>query len=172
MNLSGRIQEQRKKHGLSQDQLAENLNVSRQAVSKWESDQSVPDIDKIIAMSDFFNVTTDYLLKGVHHNPQRNASFNVYKSEGFGVISMFFTVINIISLIIAGTIWSVWETMLAFGIALIMQVFSFGIFIIASHGYEMSGMKANRKKFFIVNIPLLSVLIIVSIMALLKLKSS
>lgn len=65
MNLADRIQQQRKARGLSQEKLAEQLGVSRQAVTKWENGQSTPDVEKIIAMSDFFDVTTDYLLKGV-----------------------------------------------------------------------------------------------------------
>lgn len=65
MNLADRIQQLRKSHGLSQEKLAEHLGVSRQAVTKWENGQSTPDVDKIIAMSDFFSVTTDYLLKGI-----------------------------------------------------------------------------------------------------------
>ena len=63
MNISQKILLQRKKKGISQEDLANALNVSRQAVSKWESSQSVPDMDKIIALSNYFNVTTDYLLK-------------------------------------------------------------------------------------------------------------
>ena len=65
MNLSDRIQYLRKARGISQEGLAEKLGVSRQAVSKWESEQSMPDLDKIISMSDYFEVTTDYLLKGI-----------------------------------------------------------------------------------------------------------
>lgn len=65
MNLSDRIQYLRKVRGISQEVLADQLGVSRQAVSKWESEQSMPDLDKIISMSDYFEVTTDYLLKGV-----------------------------------------------------------------------------------------------------------
>ena len=65
MNLSDRIQYLRKVRGISQEGLAEKLGVSRQAVSKWESEQSMPDLDKIISMSDYFAVTTDYLLKGI-----------------------------------------------------------------------------------------------------------
>ena len=53
----------RKQHGLSQEQLAEKLNVSRQSVSKWEGAQSIPDINKIIQLSQIFGVSTDYLLK-------------------------------------------------------------------------------------------------------------
>lgn len=65
MNLSDRIQYLRKVRGISQEVLADQLGVSRQAVSKWESEQSMPDLDKIISMSDYFEVTTDYLLKGM-----------------------------------------------------------------------------------------------------------
>ena len=63
MNISQKILLQRKKKGISQEDLANALNVSRQAVSKWESSQSVPDMDKIVALSSYFNITTDYLLK-------------------------------------------------------------------------------------------------------------
>ena len=65
MNVADRIQNLRKIKGISQEQLAEAIGVSRQAVSKWESEQSTPDLDKIVLMSDFFDVTTDYLLKGI-----------------------------------------------------------------------------------------------------------
>lgn len=53
----------RKKNGWSQEELANRMNVTRQSVSKWESAQSVPDIEKIITLSELFGVTTDYLLK-------------------------------------------------------------------------------------------------------------
>lgn len=65
MNLSERIQALRKSKGLSQEELADQVGVSRQAVGKWESQQSVPEADKLVALSDFFGVTTDFLLKGV-----------------------------------------------------------------------------------------------------------
>lgn len=64
MNISNRIRELRKAKGISQEELAQYLGVSRQAISKWESEQSLPDIDKIISLSNFFEVSTDYLLKG------------------------------------------------------------------------------------------------------------
>lgn len=53
----------RKKNGWSQEELAEKLNVSRQAVSKWEGAQTVPELEKLLQMSALFGVTTDYLLK-------------------------------------------------------------------------------------------------------------
>ena len=63
MILADKIIEERKKLGLSQEELAEKLSVSRQAVSKWESAQSIPDLQRIIKMSELFSVSTDYLLK-------------------------------------------------------------------------------------------------------------
>lgn len=53
----------RKKNGMSQEELAEKMNVSRQSVSKWEGAQSVPDLEKILQLGELFGVTTDYLLK-------------------------------------------------------------------------------------------------------------
>ncbi|MBO4925583.1 MAG: helix-turn-helix transcriptional regulator [Clostridia bacterium] len=63
MILADKIIQLRKKNGWSQEELAAQLNVSRQAVSKWESAQAAPDLNKILAMSQLFGVTTDYLLK-------------------------------------------------------------------------------------------------------------
>lgn len=68
MNIADRIQNLRKTKGISQEQLADAVGVSRQAVSKWESEQNVPDVDKIIALSDYFNVTTDYILNGIENS--------------------------------------------------------------------------------------------------------
>lgn len=65
MNIADRIQTLRKTKGLSQEQLADAVGVSRQAVSKWESEQTTPDLEKIILMSELFEVTTDYILKGI-----------------------------------------------------------------------------------------------------------
>lgn len=53
----------RKKQGWSQEELAEKMNVSRQAVTKWEGAQSIPEVEKIIKLSSLFGVSTDYLLK-------------------------------------------------------------------------------------------------------------
>ena len=64
MNMANRIQYLRKTKGMSQEELADRMGVSRQAVSKWESEQSTPDLEKIIIMSELFGVTTDYILKG------------------------------------------------------------------------------------------------------------
>lgn len=63
MILADKIIQLRKKNGWSQEELAEQMHVSRQAVCKWECAQSVPDLNKIILLSQLFGVSTDYLLK-------------------------------------------------------------------------------------------------------------
>ena len=64
MTLGEKLQQLRLKKGLSQEQLAEALDVSRQSVSKWESGQSRPDMDKLVTLAALFEVSTDYLLGG------------------------------------------------------------------------------------------------------------
>lgn len=63
MILAEKIMKLRKQNGWSQEDLAARLNVSRQSVSKWESMASIPDLDKIVKLSQIFGVSTDYLLK-------------------------------------------------------------------------------------------------------------
>ena len=63
MTLGEKIYALRMREGLSQEAFGEKLGVSRQSVSKWETDQSVPELDKIVMISDLFAVSTDYLLK-------------------------------------------------------------------------------------------------------------
>lgn len=63
MILADKIMQLRKKNGWSQEELAQKVNVTRQSVSKWESAQSIPDLEKILQLSKIFGVSTDYLLK-------------------------------------------------------------------------------------------------------------
>lgn len=65
MNLAEKILNLRKQNSLSQEQLADKLGISRQSISKWESEQSVPELDKIVRLSEIFEVSTDYLLKNI-----------------------------------------------------------------------------------------------------------
>lgn len=62
MNIAEKIVFLRKKKGISQEELANGLNTSRQAVSKWENSQSLPDLEKVVALSKYFDVTVDYLV--------------------------------------------------------------------------------------------------------------
>ena len=64
MNIGEKIYNLRKKKNLSQEDLANILNVSRQTISKWETGESNPDIDKIVPLCNFFEISTDEFLKG------------------------------------------------------------------------------------------------------------
>ena len=74
MYLGEKIITLRKKQGWSQEELGFHLDVSRQTVSQWEKDLFIPDIDKIIKMSEIFGVTTDYLLRDSETEPTVQAS--------------------------------------------------------------------------------------------------
>ena len=63
MTFGEKLQRLRQRAGMSQDALAEKLNVSRQAVSRWERDETMPETDKVVLLADLFDVTTDYLLR-------------------------------------------------------------------------------------------------------------
>lgn len=62
MTLAGKLKSIRKQAGMSQEQLAEKLGVSRQAVTKWETDAGIPDIENVMAISALFNISIDDLL--------------------------------------------------------------------------------------------------------------
>ena len=83
MDFNNRLYQLRKQKGLSQEELANRLNVSRQTVSKWEVGDSTPDMEKLIAMSDLFDVSLDKLVMGKEEEKGQEAP----KSE-------FVTVIN------------------------------------------------------------------------------
>ena len=60
--IGTRIQMLRKQNGMSQQNLADKLSISRQTISKWESDQSLPDLDTLLKMSELFNVSIAYIV--------------------------------------------------------------------------------------------------------------
>lgn len=65
MKFNEKLLEIRKKQGLSQEELDMELQVSRQTISKWESGQSYPDFQRLVMLSDYFNMTLDELVKGI-----------------------------------------------------------------------------------------------------------
>ena len=123
MNMADRIQYLRKTNGISQEELADKVGVSRQAVSKWESEQSLPDLGKIITMSDYFGVTTDYILKGIEPVADKEQKSSELTSKILYIASTAFVVIGLFSAF-AGwyekqTMDTVWGSMIvqAIGIA-------------------------------------------------------
>ena len=89
MTFGEKLQKLRQKAGMSQDALAERLDVSRQAVSRWERDETMPETDKVVALADLFGVTTDYLLRqGAEEEPQaaQPAASAPHKDSGRDVL--------------------------------------------------------------------------------------
>lgn len=68
MDIAERLQDLRKKAGYSQEQVAEQLGLSRQAVSKWESGQGKPEIDNIVKLMELYGVSADYILLGIENS--------------------------------------------------------------------------------------------------------
>ncbi|MEE1124576.1 MAG: helix-turn-helix domain-containing protein [Acutalibacteraceae bacterium] len=81
MNFGERLYKLRKEKNLSQEELAELLDVSRQSISKWENDKAYPEMTRLLFMSDYFGVTLDYLMRGVECNekPQESAQTETQK---------------------------------------------------------------------------------------------
>ena len=68
--FSEKLLDLRRREGLSQEQLADRLGVTRQSVSKWESSTAVPELSKLIALSELFSVSVDYLVKDHLEEPE------------------------------------------------------------------------------------------------------
>lgn len=149
MTIADRILELRKMKGISQEELADKIGVSRQAVSKWESEQSIPEIDKIVLLSDFFEVSTDYLLKGFENIKKRNDSYTY-------IFNSVATALNLLGIVMSSFIWSISQDVggtiagLVF-IILGTMIFSIGI-------YQSSGKEKiiNKSKFWKINIWLIT----------------
>jgi len=150
MNISDRVQSLRKTKGISQEELADKVGVSRQAVSKWESEQSMPDLDKVIIMSDYFGVTTDYILKGIEQSAQTEKKANA------GVFVIVSTVLNFVGLIVSAAVWYEEQVPMALVIGLVFMALGCMVFGIGMLNSLESTKKNARCSFGLVNIWLLS----------------
>lgn len=147
MNVADRIQKLRKTKGISQEELADKVGVSRQAVSKWESGQSIPDIERIIIMSDYFEVTTDYLLRGIEKKTEETK-----KKPDARIFSIVGTTLNFIGLIVAIMIWHEEQAASSVAVGLIIMVIGCMIFVIGQIvSSEETRLKA-KKYFWLMNL--------------------
>ena len=149
MSIADRIQTLRKSKGISQEELADKIGVSRQAVSKWESGQSAPDIEKIILLSEFFGVTTDFLLKGIKPVAEETKS-----KPDARIFALAGTAINFIGLVVAIMIWVEEQTLGSVAVGLIimaMGCLSFGV-----GQYIGTNRRASSRIFGTINVWLLS----------------
>ena len=151
MKLSDKIVSLRKANGWSQEELAEKLNVSRQAISRWEGATAQPDATNILQLSKIFGVTTDYLLNDEYESDNDLPKVKQLNSDGIQQIMIFMVTIEVMTVIIQ------------FMTTVILQNVFFGIlsfipFVAVIGGFEYAYQKksaeateitkAFRKKFY------------------------
>ena len=100
MKLSDKIIKLRKTNGWSQEELAEKLDVSRQAISRWESAAAQPDATNILKLSKLFGVTTDYLLNDDYESDNDLPKVKEINQEGISQILIFMVTLEVMVLII------------------------------------------------------------------------
>ncbi len=146
MNTADRIQHLRKIKGLSQEELADQIGVSRQTISKWESEQSTPDLEKIVLMSDFFEVTTDYLLKGIEPKPTENPD-----SVNAALFTISGTALNYIGLFTALMVWHEEQVSSSVAIGLICMAVGCAIHAAGQVVGSNDSRSKSRRLFFLCN---------------------
>lgn len=104
----------RKANGLSQEALAEMMHISRQAISKWERDEALPDLENLVILAETLKVSTDYLLGiEVEHSMTcpSCASDMVIKEGGFdyGLVVAFFSVLSFVLFVTLGLFFNAWK---------------------------------------------------------------
>ena len=156
MNIADRIQQLRKARGISQEELADRIGVSRQAVSKWESEQSAPDVEKVLLLSDYFEVTTDYLLKGIELPPEKTVPEN--KKPDAAIFSIIGTAFNCMGLILASMVWYEEQTAAATAVGLILYVIGCMSFGIGMRVSEEASRPQAQCSFWSINVWVLSFL--------------
>lgn len=100
MKLSDKIIKLRKQSGMSQEELAEKLNVSRQAISRWEVGSAQPDASNVLQLSKLFGVTADYLLNDDYESDNDLPKVKEIKSDSFHQIMIFMVTLEVMILII------------------------------------------------------------------------
>ena len=97
MSLGKNIQKLRKEKKLSQEQLAQKCNVSRQTISRWESDEVLPDTNNLITLAKLFNVTLDSMVfdESQEYTKEKNIKWKI-----LGIISLILNIVLVISLVI------------------------------------------------------------------------
>ena len=155
MTIADRIQSLRMTKGISQEELADQIGVSRQAISKWESEQSCPELDKVILLSDYFDVTTDYLLKGIEAKSHASDKSDVpeKRNEDAKTAKIFTaaaTAINFMGLLGAIRLWMEKQTPSSVTIGLILM--ALGCFMYTLGQIMGKSTAVIRKWFFAINI--------------------
>ena len=147
MTIADRISELRKSRELSQEELAEMTGVSRQAVSKWESEQSVPEMDKIITLSEIFGVTTDYLLKGIEPLEARPERRNK-PAKAYNIVA---TALNAIGVALGAATHET-EPLASAVIAFVFIAFGIMVFMLGTVRISRNDQPSNACRFWRINV--------------------
>ncbi len=161
MNVGEKLQTLRKSKGLSQEQLAEALAVSRQAVSKWELNESMPDTQNIIQLSLLFDVSTDFLLFDDNEQTDPLAAYNsqLERKQTQQRMQMLFagTIgISTIGLIFSIVAWFTWQTVFTVAIGLIIGICGIIVFETMLAKYHPTDAAYRRRSFYSINIWLIA----------------
>ena len=164
MILADKIIEERKKNGWSQEELANKLGVSRQAVSKWESAGSIPDLQRILQMSELFGVTTDYLLKDeIEEEPlneyvetktikvsmEEGNQYLDMKSRGSRIVAnaTSLCILSPVPLIVLGTMTED-HILIGFSLVLLLVLVAIAVYLFVNYGLHESHMQHLEKESF------------------------
>lgn len=109
MEVGRRIREQRKREGMSQDDLAARVYVSRQTISSWENDKTYPDVQSLLLLSEIFDVTVDSLVKGDVETMTTTIDNDVRTLKRLGWVMLAFLVLMLAALAWATVQMSVWD---------------------------------------------------------------
>lgn len=102
VSIAEQLQKQRKLHNLSQDELADKLGISRQAISRWENGATLPSFYNVLAISDLFHISLDELIRGDELFMEKLENSNKTKKTLFNNFPGLFTVSTLIALVIWG----------------------------------------------------------------------
>ena len=91
MSFGERLYQLRKEKNISQEELAELLDVSRQSISKWENDKAYPEMTRLLFMSDYFDVSLDYLMRGTEPDEEPLEPATQYKAKNLLAVWNSFT---------------------------------------------------------------------------------
>jgi transcriptional regulator with XRE-family HTH domain len=146
MGIGDKIQHLRKLSGLTQEELAEVLQISRQALSKWENNTTKPDLEKIVIISEHFKVSTDYLIKDDIDFQKVSSHQEATKNVDAKALLLISTLIILAGLIIAISMaanasWSVWYyhyPLSGYGLGVVMQLIGVGIFFVSYFNQKRS----------------------------------
>lgn len=153
MILADRISELRRARGMSQDDLAELMGVSRQSISKWESEQSMPDSYNVVTLSEIFGVTTDYLLKGAESASDKVAAPKL-SAKKYNIVATALNVLGLMTAICIAAIEA--KSLLGIMIGVIFTILGMMTFMLGTTCLGRGENLPNLCRFFRINIWILS----------------